>query len=107
VLSILAAADLPKDLDSEQQVSAITRVDSNFNLLNHLLTLTIQDDVNEQVQEDTIWIDLEQDDVFFKVLVDELDQIASLQNKEIEKTTHEILNLQSKMAKVVKYQSFH
>jgi hypothetical protein len=105
VLSILAAADLPKDLDSEQ-VSAITRVDSNINLLNHLLTLTIQDDVNEQVQEDTIWIDLEQDDVFFKVLVDELDQIASLQNKEIEKTTHEILNLQSKMAKVVKYQSF-
>ncbi|KAI8887421.1 hypothetical protein K501DRAFT_321442 [Backusella circina FSU 941] len=108
VLSVLEAADdMPKDLDSEQhinEISTVTRVDSNINLLNHLITLTIEDntDIKEQVvvEEDTIWIDLEQDDVFFKVLVDELNQIAKLHNKEVERATHEISDLQSTMAKV-------
>lgn len=98
------------------------RRNSTVTLVKELLTLTLEEKdkikekesaeesdepkQKEETQEKhekhikTLVIELEQDDEFFKMLMEELKQVAMLQNVTAEKFKHDISDLESRMTKV-------
>lgn len=98
------------------------RRNSTVTLVKELLILTLEEkdkikekegaeesdepEQKEETQEKhekhikTLVIELEQDDEFFKMLMEELKQVAMLQNVTAEKFKHDISDLESRMTKV-------
>ncbi|GAA5799442.1 SPX domain-containing protein [Helicostylum pulchrum] len=107
----------PLSVVSEDQVITspgirTQRKNSTVTLVKELLNLTLEErdrvkDTEPIVQEiqpqkhlKTLVIELEQDDEFFKMLLEELNQAALLQDVTSQKFKHDISDLESRMTKV-------
>ncbi|CAO3650208.1 unnamed protein product [Mucor fragilis] len=115
-----------EDCEQQQQEERIAikspavkrqRRSSTVTLVKELLTLTLEekdkikdiekeDQETEEVQEKhekhikTLVVELEQDDEFFKMLMEELQQAAMLQDVTTQKFQHDISDLETRMTKV-------
>lgn len=91
--------------DDQVITAPAKRRNSTVTLVKELLNLTLQEKkeiVSKEKQDiKSLVIELEQDDEFFKMLMQELSQAAMLQDVTTQKFEHDISDLEGRMTKVV------
>lgn len=91
--------------DDQVIIAPAKRRNSTVTLVKELLNLTLQEKkeiVSKEKQDiKSLVIELEQDDEFFKMLMQELSQAAMLQDVTTQKFEHDISDLEGRMTKVV------
>lgn len=96
----------PHDDKGQVMINPATkRRNSTVSLVKELLQLTLQENQptieSNKSELKSIVIELEQDDEFFKMLMQELSEAAMLQDVTKQKFDHDISNLEGRMTKVV------
>lgn len=89
--------------DNQVIAAPAKRRNSTVTLVKELLNLTLQEKQPTEPRGElkSLVIELEQDDEFFKMLMQELSQAALLQDVTAQKFEHDISDLEGRMTKVV------